>query len=200
MIQASIKIYNCNIIKTYGIAEAGPRVSTNIIYKNDPNPDYRSVGKPIENVSIEIDPGNLQLSDHNNNTIGKIVIKSPSISNGYIGESASSIIPKQVLFTNDIGYIGTNGNLYIEGRNGQNIFEDGKDIWFNEIAEIIYETEHVIKVLVCKTGDEIIIKYVPFFFENNYEELFYEILKNKAGLSRDRIRFQKEKTINSTKW
>ena len=121
LIEDAQKIFKCNIILTYGLAEAGPRVATNIIRMHCQCNDYNSVGVPLDGVFIEIDQEKHGVGNIIKNNIGRIKINSPSVTNGYLGEDENNIIPKKMVISQDVGYLDSNGQLYIVGRVNQYI-------------------------------------------------------------------------------
>lgn len=137
---------------------------------------------------------------YRNRSIGKIVIYSPSISNGYLGEPHTHIISKQKLITNDLGYLDEDGKLHIIGRQGQSFHTAKGEIWFNQIAEKLYENKGLIKVMISKLpSGKIEIKYTPFRFDHDYEIQFLEILLQNFEFKQEDIVIHKERNLEITK-
>lgn len=118
-------------LQGYGLTECSPLVAGNndIFYKAN------SVGLPIPNVEYKI---NNPDSDGN----GEIIAKGPNIMLGYYNdpESTDNVFKKGWFYTGDLGYIDTDGFLYITGRcksvivtqNGKNIYPEEIEYYLNE--------------------------------------------------------------------
>lgn len=92
-----------DIYYTYGMTEAGPRISNCKCNLN--NIDNESVGKALEGVIIELrDEYEEKINDIN--IEGEVVIKSSSIMCGYLKNNnmTNKVIRDGYLFTGDIGY------------------------------------------------------------------------------------------------
>jgi long-chain acyl-CoA synthetase len=145
---------------TYGITEAGPRISTlsskDILHFNT------SVGKPLDGVEIKI----LDLKDDRKicevGEAGKVIIKSPSLMSGYLHneKTTKKVLWEGWLNTGDIGYIDRSGNLYILGRIDNQLKIFGRRINPKVIADCISKMEFVIDVKISKSdnGEESFIK------------------------------------------
>ncbi len=164
----------------YGQTEATARIAC-FNLKNYPN-KIGSVGIPLNNLSIEINTQN------STNKIGRICVKGPSITSGYIS-SCSELIeePKtRILDTGDLGYLDEDGFLFITGRlsrfckiNGKRynldvIEKDYNSLNSNKIFAVsndnilyIFSTELITKKSLKKLGihptliNLILIKSIP---------------------------------------
>ncbi|MEC1178646.1 class I adenylate-forming enzyme family protein [Metasolibacillus meyeri] len=131
-----------DFVQTYGLTEAGPRV-TSLVIKEDYDPT--DVGKPFEGISIEIrDSQGQPIKD---NVPGEVFIKSPGQMKGYY-KSNTNIIENGFLKTGDIGFINSNGHLYIIGRIKNIIKYSGFRINPEEVEKVIYDHFSVDKCLV----------------------------------------------------
>jgi long-chain acyl-CoA synthetase len=128
------KLYALNLIRnrfpaariyiTYGQSEAGPRISTlpHDLIEEIPN----SVGLPLKGVEIDI------LSDNGKrcapHEAGEIVVRTPSLMNGYFGDSerTSRVIRDGFCYTGDLGYLDERGHLYYVGRKDRNFKFGGR--------------------------------------------------------------------------
>ena len=155
----AMKIFRCRFVKTYGLAEAGPRVSTHIV-DTVTSHEIDSVGTPIDGVTIEIvDDTRTPLAAGQE---GKVLIKSPSVTIGYLNATTpGETIPHQEILTGDIGYLSATGKLSVLGRIGDSIQINGKTVWFNQIADIIYSTGQILKLTLSKDGDKVRIAAIP---------------------------------------
>jgi len=159
----ALELLACRIVKTYGLAEAGPRVASNILgfagagadqnpeafFTNIPNRSMdplSSVGIALPGVEIEIIGDDGQILPPGE--VGWIKIKSPSVAQGYLFPIETKLKwGDGVLLTNDLGCLDELGRLYIKGREGD-LFTDayGHQRWKHEIADLIYSRFPVLKL------------------------------------------------------
>ena len=169
----AMKIFNCTFVKTYGLAEAGPRVSTNIISSLTAD-NIDSVGKAIEGVKIKIiDDKGKELPAQSQ---GRVVIQSPCITSGYLNADSSRITPAKQILTEDEGFVSAEGELTILGRRNENIEIKGRIYWFKELADVIYSTGQILKLSISKAVDHVAIEAVAIARCNITEESIYLIL------------------------
>lgn len=143
-----------NFIYSYGLTEASPRVT--YIYKNDLMKKKKSSGKPIKNVSILIlDENDNQLSSGN---VGEIAVIGPNVMQGYYKDEGltSKTLRNGMLHTGDFGYIDNDNFLYIVGRKDNLIIKSGKNVYPEEIEEVLNSFEGVVDVLVRGEEDEVV--------------------------------------------
>lgn len=170
----AMKIFNCTFVKTYGLAEAGPRVCTNSIE----NVNYKyidSVGKAMCGVKARVidDQGR----DLPANVRGRVFIESPSVTEGYLNASSDRIMPGKSVLTEDIGFISEEGRLTVLGRRNEFITIRSEMIWFRELADVIYSTGYILKLSIHQDNDgHIVIDAVPISNSQITEESIYLIL------------------------
>lgn len=138
-------------INTYGMSEAGPRISIAA-----PQPDeypMESVGRPIPSVAVRI-------RDDNGNTlpeedVGQIEVKSCGVFKGYFNQPqlTKEIINDGWLKTGDLGRLDSKGNLYLVGRKKEIILCGGENIYPAEIEEAILEHNFVKEAAVISIPD-----------------------------------------------
>ena len=104
----------------YGQTEATARISC-FNLRNNPK-KIGSVGLPLNNISIKIN----DMDD--NKKIGRICIKGPSITTGYISNCSEleSEPISRILDTGDLGYLDKDGFLFITGRSSRFCKINGK--------------------------------------------------------------------------
>ncbi|UZR96682.1 class I adenylate-forming enzyme family protein [Chondrinema litorale] len=156
-LQRAMNVFSCPFIKTYGLAEAGPRVSTYKV-ETPTDPEIDSVGYPLEGVKMRV----LDAIGNNAkpNEIGRVLIESPSVMNGYMHELPPHVKPQQSILTEDMAYFSETGKLFVLGRSKNQIVVEGRSIWFQEIANAIYSTGKVLKAIVDVKNGETIISIV----------------------------------------
>lgn len=124
--------------QSYGQTEASPCITFNDY--NDPI-DIKcvSVGKVVSNVELKVisteDKHELEPYE-----MGEIIIKGYNVMQGYYKrpeENCKKINPDGWLYTDDIGYIDNDRNLYITGRKQEIIIRCGENISPKEIEDAI---------------------------------------------------------------
>ena len=167
---------NCNLIYSYGLTEASPRVT--YIMGSDLLKKAGSSGSPIKNVKIEISNKGI---DNN----GEIVVSGPNVMLGYYNdaEKTRKTIVDGKLYTGDYGYIDEDGYLYVQGRKDNMIISAGKNIYPEEIEQVLQTAEGVKEVLVRNISDDKgVEKFIAYIvtddIEPNMSSLF-EVCKNR---------------------
>ena len=167
---------NCNLIYSCGLTEASPRVT--YIMGSDLLKKAGSSGRPIKNVKIEISNKGI---DNN----GEIVVSGPNVMLGYYNdaEKTRKTIVDGKLYTGDYGYIDEDGYLYVQGRKDNMIISAGKNIYPEEIEQVLQTAEGVKEVLVRNISDDKgVEKFIAYIvtddIEPNMSSLF-EVCKNR---------------------
>lgn len=146
-----------DIIYSYGLSEASPRVTYARREVLELNPG--TVGKEIDNVEVKI----LDSSGDECNVgiIGNIMIKSPGIMVGYYGNQCltDAVMYNGFLNTGDLGYKDKMRNLYVIGRRDNMFICCGKNIYPEEIEEVLMESGVFRGVRVEVDADEKIVAY-----------------------------------------
>ena len=130
------------ILEGYGLTETSPVVSINPL--KSPRPG--SCGKPVPDVFVEV-------INKNKEGVGEITVKGPNVMKGYYKDEAKtkSSFKDGWLLTGDLGYIDSDGYMYITGRSKEVIvLSSGKNI-FPEEVEKHYSIEPLIKEM-CVLG------------------------------------------------
>lgn len=179
IIKKITNLFNCNIYSTYGLAEAGPRVSTNFFNKGE-KCNAITIGKPNPSVKVEIKSTARYNKIFNNEKIGLLNIETPSIYLGYIkGNKIQSPKSQKKIRTKDLGIKMDNGEIVILGRSDQYFVSEGKPIWFYDLNEEIYEIDNVIKVRIQKKTK----MNIDVFYRGTLEETpVIDSLKQKYGI------------------
>ncbi|MEO0294260.1 MAG: AMP-binding protein [candidate division WOR-3 bacterium] len=152
------------IIQGYGLTETSPVISVNPIYA----PKNESVGLPLPGLEIKI-------LNPNENGVGEIAVKGPSVFKGFWEneEATKEVFEGEWFKTGDLGFLDSEGYLYITGRKKSVIVtKGGKNIYPEEIENYLSQSPLIEEVLVLskpnpKTGSEELVAIVY----PNYEEL-----------------------------
>jgi len=126
---------NIDFIKTYGLTEASPRVTT--LLAKDCKRKMSSIGKAMKGIQIKIilENGN-EAKEHEN---GELLVKGSNIMEGYYNnkEETNKIIKDGWLHTGDIGFLDEEGYIYLVGRKKNIIISSGINIYPEEVEEIL---------------------------------------------------------------
>lgn len=145
-----IKLIKCfpmtNIIYSYGLTEASPRVT--YIEKQDLLIKTNSSGKPIIDVSIKIVNSDGKMVKPYE--IGEIVVNGPNVMRGYYRDDMRTLetVKDGNLHTGDIGYIDETGYLFVKGRKDNMFISAGKNIYPEEIEGVLMSYEDIQDALV----------------------------------------------------
>jgi long-chain acyl-CoA synthetase len=138
-----------DILQAYGLTE-----TTGGAFLTSPDDNVMgSVGRPLPGSEGRIiDP---QASGEDSQAVGEIAIRGPIVMKGYWNrpDATSTVLKDGWLYTGDIGYFDTRGNLFITGRMKEVIvLSNGKNIYPEEI-EAHYLNSPFIKE-ICVIGLE----------------------------------------------
>ncbi len=126
------------IVPAYGLAEATVGVSTSP--PGDPiKVDEKgnvSAGQPFRDVEIAIvgDNGRLGLGE-----VGEIAVKSSALPSGYYNNPKATDALRwegDYILTGDLGYLDSDGDLFVVGRKKNAIIQSGRTLYSREIEEI----------------------------------------------------------------
>lgn len=132
------------IKQLYGCTEAGSVA----IDLDDADKPYGSVGRPMQNVQIQI------ISDHNKilpvGEVGEIVIKSETLTSGYhnMPELNQEAFKDKAFLTGDLGRIDESGRLYITGRKKILIDTGGRKVDPIEIEDVLITHPNIKEAVV----------------------------------------------------
>jgi acyl-CoA synthetase (AMP-forming)/AMP-acid ligase II len=137
---------------TYGLSEAGPRVSTLPHDRVASLPD--SIGLPLKGVEVSILDGDARRCAPYE--CGEIVVRSPSLMSGYFGdvERTNRVIRGGLCHTGDIGYLDEHGFLYYVGRKDRQFKIGGRSVNPAFIERCLASHPQVQEVVVLKAETE----------------------------------------------
>ncbi|MDR2397206.1 MAG: AMP-binding protein [Spirochaetaceae bacterium] len=157
-----------NMVHGYGMSENSPLISVNTPWhKNNV-----SVGLPVKYTDV-------QIIDQNEEGIGEITVKSPSLMLGYYENpeaTAEIFTPEGYLKTGDLGYRDEQGFIYINGRKKNLIVSSGGKNIYPEEIEAHFDGSRVIGELLILGRKEA---------EFGGEQIFAVVVPNKETLSQD---------------
>ncbi|MDR2807895.1 MAG: AMP-binding protein [Spirochaetaceae bacterium] len=160
--------FGFNIVQGYGMSENGPLISVN-------TPKYKrnaSVGLMVQYTDVKI-------IDQNEEGIGEIVVKSPSLMLGYYENEAATaeiFTDDGYLKTGDLGYKDEEGFIYINGRMKNLIVSaGGKNIYPEEIEAHFDRSRLIGEILIVGRKQK----------DSNSEDIFAVVVPNLEALAED---------------
>lgn len=141
-------------VQTYGLTEAGPRVTT--LPPSHYIEKIGSVGRAIPGVEIRVvDTLGVPLEQ---GIVGEVIVKSKGMMKGYFrcAEETMAIIRGEWLHTGDIGYLSEEGYLYILGRKKNIIISGGQNLCPEEVEEVIAACPGIIDAKVYGVYDDLL--------------------------------------------
>lgn len=163
------------VCQGYGLTETSPVVCV----EPDKYIKCGSVGFPLRNLQVEID-------EPNNEGIGELKVKGPSVMLGYYGmpEETAKVLKDGWFYTGDLAYFDKQGYVHITGRKKDVIvLKNGKNIYPEEIETLINKLDYVSESLVFgypKDDDLIVtakIVYNKDYIKENYPNITKEELE-----------------------
>ena len=140
-----LKLLAIPILQGYGLTETSPVISVSPLEK--PNTD--SVGVVVPGVEVKI-------NEPDENDIGEIIMRGPNVMLGYYKnkKATDEIIKDGWLYTGDLGWLDSEGYLYITGRRKSLIVtQAGKNIYPEELEAKLLKSQWVQEVLVVPRID-----------------------------------------------
>lgn len=131
----------------YGMTECAPIIAMN----TDRYRKSAAAGKPMPGTEVRI-------IDQDENGIGEIICKGPSVMMGYYNdpENTAKTLQDGWLYTGDYGYLDEDGFLYITGRKKNVIVtKGGKNIFPEEVEYYLLLDERIQEVIVYGKHDEV---------------------------------------------
>jgi O-succinylbenzoic acid--CoA ligase len=140
---------NINVVQSYGMTET----ASQIVALDSQTAPYHigSSGKPLNTVQLKIK------KIKENDKFGNILIKSPTLTPGYLnlpGKLEKDIDSEGWFDTGDLGYLDEEGFLYVKGRLGDMINSGGENIFPVEIEDVLRKYNGVIDIVVVGIPDE----------------------------------------------
>ncbi len=165
------------IVTVYGSTETASMVTVSSTKNLEMN--GMSAGVMLDSVEISISD-----SEFNNDTSGEIVVSSKSVAHSYLNltHNETSSLKDGKYFSNDIGKIDSNGNLYIIGRKDEIIISGGENISLAEIENLLNKERNIQDCAVLGVFDE---KWGQSYVviteskENNVKNEIYKFLKER---------------------
>ncbi|MFC5987725.1 class I adenylate-forming enzyme family protein [Marinicrinis lubricantis] len=152
LLQLSDRLPFVELMPSYGLTEASPRVAylPGSELRNRPN----SVGIPVKDVDIRIVRGEQELPAGES---GEIIVRGPNVMLGYYNnpEGSAQKLDALGLHTSDIGYLDSEGFLYVTGRKDNAINIGGHTIYPEMTERVLHDFAGVKEAAVTGIPDEV---------------------------------------------
>ena len=147
------KLTGARIIEGYGLTEASPAVTS-----NPPDGEVRpgSVGIPMQDTIVEIRALDDILRILPPNERGEICVRGPQVMKGYLNreEETRDTFVDGALRTGDVGYLDTDGYLFVTDRIKDLIICSGYNVYPRVIEDALYEHPAVAEAIVIGIPDD----------------------------------------------
>lgn len=180
-----------NIMQAYGLTETSPIISLSS------NEGYRlgSVGRAVPSVEARI-------SDPDENGVGELVVRAPSVMMGYYDnpDATAEVLQNGWFYTGDLARIDEDGFIFICGRKKSVIvLKNGKNVFPEEMENIVNKIEGVRESMIYGKQyghDKFDLRiHVKIVYDPEVMERVYHI-KNEKDIKE--ALFQQVKAVNKT--
>lgn len=147
------KLAKCTLIEGYGLTESSPVATANPLFGKNKD---GSIGLPLPKTTIEIKTFEGEKGKKcKTGEIGEICIGGPQVMKGYYNheEETKHTLNKQFLHTGDLGYMDSEGYIFIADRLKDMIISGGFNIYPKEVEEVLYAHQAVEEACVIGVED-----------------------------------------------
>ena len=136
-------------MQTYGLTEVGSQVAT--LAPEDALARLGSAGKPLYPNELRIGGGDVPAGE-----AGEIQVRGPVVTAGYAGrpEATAEAIQDGWLHTGDLGYLDSDGYLYVLDRRTDLIVSGGENVYPAEVEAVLLAHPAVVEAGVIGIPDE----------------------------------------------
>jgi long-subunit acyl-CoA synthetase (AMP-forming) len=133
------------MLQGYGMSENSPIIAMNSDKERNPE----SAGKPLPGTTVKV-------VNPDEDGVGELIVQGPSVMKGYYEneEATNETLRDGWLYTGDLGYLDSEGYVYVTGRNKTVIVtKGGKNIFPEEVEDVLMKNEYVQEVIVHGVKD-----------------------------------------------
>ena len=143
------------LFEVYGATELSP-LCTVLCNEQDliDSPLARSCGRPIVGNEITIlDPEGKPVE---RGEIGEVVVSGPNVMMGYWNkdEQTAAVLKNGCYWTGDLGYMDTEGFVFLVDRSKDMIVSGGENVYCTEVEEILYQYPDILEAAVFGVPDD----------------------------------------------
>ena len=160
-IAADFRSLGIDVWEGYGITECSPLIAVDVYYHSKPG----SVGPAVPSCMVRIEDA---ATDENGHEVGEICVKGKNVMLGYYKDAAATaaaFTEDGWFCTGDLGYLDSEGYIYITGRKKSVIvLENGKNVFPEEIEEYLASVDKIAECVVVgrKSGRDTVLTAVVF--------------------------------------
>ena len=159
-------------VQGYGLTETSPVLTC----ENERHIRFGSIGLPFQSVQLRID-------EKDENGIGELVVKSPSVMQGYYNnpEENAKVFEDGWFHTGDLGYVDKDGYVFLTGRKKNVIvLKNGKNVYPEEIEKLIADLPYVAEnIIYGEPKDDDVLLTAKVVYNKEYVEEKYGDIKEK---------------------
>ena len=100
-----------------------------------------TVGRPLPTVELAID-------QPDDNGVGEVLVRSPTVMTGYLGIDSGTVDSDGWLHTGDLGHLGSEGYLFIDGRSKDMVIRGGENIACPHVEAALLRHPDVVEAAV----------------------------------------------------
>ncbi len=157
LLKRSRELFGCELIHLYGATELSPLAT---IFRHEDNylgdpQRAKSCGTVPPGVSLEIRDANRQPLPPGE--IGEVTVQGPNVMIGYWNkpeQTAAALDADGWYSTGDVGFLDTDGYLYLVDRSKDMIISGGENVYCTEVEDAIYTHPSVLEATVFGIPDE----------------------------------------------
>lgn len=124
---------NVPVVQTYGLTEAASQVAT--LTPEDAQRKLGSAGKPLLPTEVQISGVDTSAAGE----VGEILVRGPTVMLGYINrpDATEQALQDGWLHTGDLGYLDSEGYLYLVNRRNDLIISGGENVYPAEVEAVL---------------------------------------------------------------
>lgn len=141
------KAHHMPVVQSYGMTETTSNIAAL---------KFRDAGQKIGSAGQALFPVQLRIEPENNQGIGEIQVKSPTLAKGYLHQPdafKAQFTPDHWFKTGDVGLLDNEGYLYLKGRKDTMFISGGENIFPNEIEAVYTQYPGIQEIAVTHRKD-----------------------------------------------
>jgi acyl-CoA synthetase (AMP-forming)/AMP-acid ligase II len=163
LVKKIMKTFKCDYVQTYGMTETSPYLTVSLLkeyLRSLPEEErfkYQAkTGKPFITVELKVVDENGNEVEPNNEQVGEIWVKGPTITPGYWNspEETEAAFEDSWLKTGDLAVIDSEGYVNIVDRKKDLIVTGGENVYSTEVEHVLYEHPAILEAAVIGVPDD----------------------------------------------
>ncbi|PFE03569.1 long-chain fatty acid--CoA ligase [Bacillus cereus] len=192
LVKACDEKLNVSLVQAYGMTEMGPAIT--FLRENEQITKVGSAGKAAYNHEIRVVRPNEEGPSEPDDIlppyeIGEIIVRGSCLMKGYYNneEATAKALYKGWYHSGDLGYVDTDGYLYVADRVDDMVVSGGENIYPREVEDFLYTHESILDVAVLGEKDELwgesVLAYIVSKDQSLTEEILDEYCKSSDKLA-----------------